>query len=88
MAAITYKCPNCGGGLIFEPETQKYKCEYCLSRFMQADLEGQAFGENGGETAETGEEEAALADGGYSAAGEAAVYSCPSCGAEDRKSVV
>lgn len=82
MAAITYKCPNCGGGLIFEPETQKYKCEYCLSRFMQADLEGQAFGENGGETAETGEEEAALADGGYSAAGEAAVYSCPSCGAE------
>ena len=66
MAAITYKCPNCGGGLIFEPETQKYKCEYCLSRFMQADLEGQAFGENGGETAETGEE----------------VYSCPSCGAE------
>ena len=48
MAAITYKCPNCGGGLIFEPETQKYKCEYCLSRFMQADLEGQAFGENGG----------------------------------------
>ena len=40
MAAITYKCPNCGGGLIFEPETQKYKCEYCLSRFMQVDLEG------------------------------------------------
>ena len=66
MAAITYKCPTCGGGLIFEPETQKYKCEYCLSRFMQADLEGQAFGENGGETAETGEEEAALAAGEFS----------------------
>ena len=31
MAAITYKCPNCGGGLVFDPGTQKYKCEYCLS---------------------------------------------------------
>ena len=26
MAAITYKCPNCGGGLVFDPGTQKYKC--------------------------------------------------------------
>ena len=33
MAAITYKCPNCGGGLVFDPGTQKYKCEYCLSLF-------------------------------------------------------
>lgn len=38
MAAITYKCPNCGGGLLFEPNTQKYRCEYCLSRFDQAEL--------------------------------------------------
>ena len=28
MAVISFKCPNCGGELIFDPETQKYKCEY------------------------------------------------------------
>lgn len=71
MAAITYKCPNCGGGLLFEPETQKYKCEYCLSRFAQEDLETQGF-----------EEGTEIQDGTGKAADEAAVYSCPSCGAE------
>lgn len=39
MATITWKCPNCGGGLIFNPETQKYKCEYCLSGFTLEELE-------------------------------------------------
>ena len=35
MAAITYKCPNCDGGLVFDPASQKYHCEYCLSDFTQ-----------------------------------------------------
>ena len=26
MAVISFKCPNCDGELIFDPETQKYKC--------------------------------------------------------------
>ena len=39
MAAITYKCPNCGGGLKFDPKLQKYKCEFCLSVFTQEELE-------------------------------------------------
>lgn len=39
MAAITYKCPNCGGGLMFDPEKQNYKCEYCLSEFTEAKLQ-------------------------------------------------
>lgn len=25
MAVISFKCPNCDGELIFDPETQKYK---------------------------------------------------------------
>ena len=29
MAVISFKCPNCDGELIFDPSTQKYKCEYC-----------------------------------------------------------
>lgn len=36
---ITYKCPNCGGGLQFDPATQKYKCEFCFSLFTQEELE-------------------------------------------------
>lgn len=38
MAVITYKCPNCGGGLKFDPKTQKYQCEFCLSSFTQEEL--------------------------------------------------
>lgn len=39
MSTLTYKCPNCGGGLIFDPPSQKYKCEFCLSDFSQEELE-------------------------------------------------
>ena len=39
MAVISFKCPNCDGELIFDPETQKYKCEYCGSKFTQAELD-------------------------------------------------
>ncbi|MDW2798589.1 zinc ribbon domain-containing protein [Clostridium boliviensis] len=34
-AAISYKCPNCGGPLKFNPQKQKYACEYCLSEFAE-----------------------------------------------------
>ena len=33
MATVSMKCPNCGGELIFDPKSQKYKCEYCGSDF-------------------------------------------------------
>ena len=39
MAAITYKCPNCDGGLVFDPSSQKYHCEFCLSNFTQEELD-------------------------------------------------
>jgi len=38
MATATFKCPNCGGGLLFNPETQKSKCEFCLSEFTNQEL--------------------------------------------------
>lgn len=37
-AAISYKCPNCGGPLKFNPQKQKYACEYCLSEFAENTL--------------------------------------------------
>ena len=39
MAVISFKCPNCDGELIFDPSTQKYKCEYCASLFSQEELD-------------------------------------------------
>jgi len=33
METVSYKCPNCGGELVFDPKTQKYKCDYCVSVF-------------------------------------------------------
>ena len=39
MAAVTWKCPNCGGGLTFDPDSQKFECEYCLSQFGKEELE-------------------------------------------------
>ena len=35
MATLNYKCPNCGGPLKFNPETQKFLCEYCYSDFSE-----------------------------------------------------
>lgn len=71
MSAIIYKCPNCGGGLLFDPESQNYQCEYCLSDFSQQELEQlneflierEVSGE-----AQWEEDQAIL-------------YTCPSCGA-------
>ena len=61
MAVISFKCPNCDGELIFDPATQKYKCEYCISKFTQAELEKVAK-EQGIEIQNTaGQKEAASA---------------------------
>lgn len=66
MAVMSYKCPNCGGGLTFDPKLQKFVCEYCLSEFTKEEMECLEDGE-------------AKKEDGY---GEAVVYICPSCGAE------
>lgn len=68
MAVISYKCPNCGGELMFEPSTQKYACEYCLSSFEQSEVENLS--------PETAQEENVAKEN------EGVLYTCPSCGAE------
>ena len=44
MPTVTYKCPNCDGGLLFDPSTQKYHCEYCQSSFSQEELDALLSG--------------------------------------------
>lgn len=68
MAVITYKCPNCGGDLRFDPEKQKHRCEYCQSLFTQEQLE--AFKKQDASPAQAESHTEALQ------------YNCPSCGAE------
>lgn len=79
MAAIIFKCPNCGGDLRFSPEKQSFQCEYCLSEFSQEQMEEFA-GTETEPVSDTlqGQEETAGAESGQ----EVMVYSCPSCGAE------
>ncbi len=75
MSVITYKCPNCGGGLEFDPEAQNYKCDYCLSEFTQEELDEAQKAESAEqivtETGPEGESESRTV-----------LYTCPSCGAE------
>lgn len=89
MATITFKCPNCGGGLVFNPQTQMYQCEFCLSGFSFEELEGQnppsldspSFASGSENQRETGRKGADGAGGKEQEAG-GMVYTCPSCGAE------
>ena len=92
MEGITYKCPNCGGDLTFDPASGKYKCEYCLSSFTQEEAEKanpKAAEALNGEDDAAGAQEASDAQKessteetkGETEQGEAVVYTCPNCGA-------
>ena len=84
MSAITYKCPNCDGGLVFDPESGTYACEYCLSKFTQEDLVAESQ-----EAEPVLQEESVQEDNPEETTTESAdsqksavMYHCPSCGAE------
>ena len=36
--ALTYQCPNCSAGLIFQPDKGKLCCEFCQSEFTEAEV--------------------------------------------------
>ena len=76
MAVITYKCPNCGGDLRFDPESQSYKCEYCRSGFSQEKLDRMAPEQETVPPQDTG------AAGNGADGATVLYYHCPSCGAE------
>ncbi len=76
MAAIIFKCPNCGGDLRFNPEMQNFKCEYCLSEFSRDHME-KDVAQQTGEAISTDELQAP-----EELESSAVFYSCPSCGAE------
>ena len=82
MAVITYKCPHCGGHLNFDPDTQKSKCEFCLSTFSEKELEQLSQKENTtNNDTEILEDASDFVDSSSDHA-KSLLYNCPSCGAE------
>ena len=79
---LEYKCPNCGGSMEFDTETQKMKCPFCDSIFDVSDLQQKdegldaqkpdSFEWNTAQTQEWSDEDA---DG-------MSVFVCKSCGGE------
>ncbi len=69
---ITYKCPNCDAGLLFDAEQQLFKCEFCLSKFTENEL-------NATDTAKKAEEKARENE---KFRADILEYRCTSCGAE------
>lgn len=41
MNTVQYKCPYCGGELVFNPEKQQFSCPYCASDFTEAEMEAR-----------------------------------------------
>lgn len=88
MDSVTYKCPNCDGGLVFDPKTQKFKCEYCLSEFTEDEL--NRLTPDGAESLASDPDEVngeavngeAVNEEAANAEEDMALYLCPSCGAE------
>lgn len=70
-----YRCPNCGGEMVFSPEKQKLVCAYCDSEFTV-----EEFDHKKGVNAEEHENafEQAADDQYY----QATVFTCPQCGGE------
>ncbi len=69
---VTYKCPNCDAGLVFDAEEQLFLCEFCLSKFTENELKATNTSKKAEEKAKENEE--------FNA--EILEYHCSNCGAE------
>ena len=69
---VAYQCPCCGAGLGFDPEKQKFACEFCLSEFDEAELTDAG-------AAEAAEKQRA---DGEAYCEQMNLFTCPNCGAE------
>ena len=68
---LTYQCPNCGAGLAFDAEKQKFACEFCLSEFTEEEAKAA--------NSEESERERESARQEYNE--HMREFECPSCGA-------
>ena len=69
---VTYHCPNCDAGLLFNAEKANFGCEFCLSEFTKEEIDQTASAEKAQEAEQKNEEFTSRLHG----------YHCQSCGAE------
>ncbi len=69
---VTYACPNCGAGLVFDAEKQKFSCEFCLSAFEENELDAAGAKEEAERHRQMDEEYCNSMN----------AYICQNCGAE------
>ncbi len=79
MPVLTYVCNNCGGDLTFDPVSQKFTCKFCASSFTKEQLETKEP-ETTQENVE--EENVVKSEEELKDECDAALFTCPSCGAE------
>lgn len=72
-SAVSYKCPNCGGELVWNAEKQLFVCGWCSSDFPENEINKAPV--NDAEAQKQQEMERQFAD-------DTVVYTCSSCGAE------
>lgn len=69
---ITYKCPNCEAGLLFDAAEQMFNCEFCLSKFTKSEIDDTDSARIAAEKAKENDEfRAGILE-----------YICRNCGAE------
>ena len=72
MEIVSYKCPNCGGELRFEPGTNKLVCKWCRSELHIDQVQQQ----------EESKAQESTQDQSSKDDEEGKIYTCPSCGAQ------
>ena len=81
---VSFQCPNCSAGLVFNPEKGKLCCEFCLSEFTEEELKTASEALEAEIAASEAAEAAAHAteqvDEEYCA--QLSDYQCAACGAE------
>ncbi len=81
MEAKTYTCPNCGADLKFNPDEQKFVCEFCNGSFTEDRVKElfKKMNENT-DTEDSHEEGPTEQEREFSE--NTSLYECPSCGAQ------
>lgn len=84
MAVVTYKCPNCGGGLVYEPGPRQFACHYCNSHFAQEAIRqpGAVDQAAAQEAAQPSGQDRQGEDHARPQEEQGVLYACPSCGAQ------
>lgn len=79
MATHSYKCPNCGAPLVYQPGEEKSACEFCSSSYTIEELEAFMAEEERNEASEQREK---VQENEQEISEEVMGYHCESCGAE------